>query len=503
MATSLPTPPPAPPASGRGRTTWYPIPASSPSCSAPRARRRRASGATSARSSSSRSAARGRPTSSPWPTSARKRPWSRSCATPGRTGACCSRKAARSPATRPSRAGSSIRSTAPPISSTASPISRSPMAVQEPKPGGNGWGEITQGLVYQPLTDESFWAEKGRGAWLNERRLRVSARRDLSEALIATGIPYKAHGDFDRFDRILDAVAPEVAGIRRFGSAALDLAWVAAGRFDGFWEEDLQLWDIAAGIVLVREAGGFVTDFRGGDARPRQRPGARRQRPAPLAAAQAASPGLCDDEGCGGMRMAAASCWSPRSCAASPRSRAPIGRSRRATCARRSARGARGQFPRQRGHGRAGCSPPRMQVGDARRSAPASTASPRSATRRARRRWMCSRRTSRRARWPHCACASRPIARAPGRAACSRRSRPERRLVEGIAWDAGTRPPVRRARWSGASCSSGDGAGLARGPGSRRRQPVRPRASTRDGACSGWLRAGSSRRRRPRPPFAA
>ena len=69
-----------------------------------------------------------------------------------------------------------------------------------------------------------------------------------------------------RFDRILGAVSPEVAGIRRFGSAALDLAWVAAGRFDGFWEEDLQLWDIAAGILLVREAGGFVTDFRGGDA---------------------------------------------------------------------------------------------------------------------------------------------------------------------------------------------------------------------------------------------
>jgi myo-inositol-1(or 4)-monophosphatase len=138
------------------------------------------------------------------------------------------------------------------------------IAVQEPKLGG-GWGEITQGLVYNPLTDESFWAEKGRGAWLNERRLRVSARRDLSEALIATGIPYKAHGDLPRFNRILEAVSPEVAGIRRFGSAALDPAWVAAGRFDGFWEEDLQFWDIAAGIILVREAGGFVSDFRGSD----------------------------------------------------------------------------------------------------------------------------------------------------------------------------------------------------------------------------------------------
>jgi myo-inositol-1(or 4)-monophosphatase len=125
--------------------------------------------------------------------------------------------------------------------------------------------EITQALVYQPLTDESFWAEKGRGTWLNEARLRVSSRRDLGDALIATGIPYEGHGDLGRFRKILDAVSPEVAGIRRFGSAALDLAWVAAGRYDGFWEEGLQIWDIAAGILLVREAGGFVTDFRGGD----------------------------------------------------------------------------------------------------------------------------------------------------------------------------------------------------------------------------------------------
>jgi len=138
------------------------------------------------------------------------------------------------------------------------------IAVQEPKLSG-GWGEVTQGLVYQPLTDESFWAEKGRGAWHNERRLRVSSRRDLGDALVATGIPYFGHGNLARFTRILEAVSPEVAGIRRFGSAALDLAWVAAGRYDGFWEEDLQQWDIAAGILLVREAGGFVTDFRGGD----------------------------------------------------------------------------------------------------------------------------------------------------------------------------------------------------------------------------------------------
>ena len=139
------------------------------------------------------------------------------------------------------------------------------IAVQEPRSGG-GWGDVTQGLVYQPLTDESYWAEKGRGAWLNERRLRVSSRSDLADALVATGVPYKGHGHLERFRKILEAVSPEVAGIRRFGSAALDLAWVAAGRYDGFWEEDLQFWDIAAGMLLVREAGGFITDFRGGDA---------------------------------------------------------------------------------------------------------------------------------------------------------------------------------------------------------------------------------------------
>ncbi len=137
------------------------------------------------------------------------------------------------------------------------------IAVEEPKP--NGRGEITQGLVYQPVTDESFWAEKGRGAWLHDRRLRVSARRDLADALIATGIPFLGHGNFDEWTRIFAAVAPEVAGIRRFGSAALDLAWVAAGRFDGYWESDLGAWDVSAGLLLVKEAGGFVTDYRGGD----------------------------------------------------------------------------------------------------------------------------------------------------------------------------------------------------------------------------------------------
>jgi myo-inositol-1(or 4)-monophosphatase len=129
----------------------------------------------------------------------------------------------------------------------------------------NGKREVTAGLVYQPLTDESFWAEKGKGAWVQSERLRVSARRDMADALIATGIPFLGHGDFGTWSRIFGAVAPEVAGIRRFGAAALDLAWVAAGRFDGFWESDLKPWDVAAGMLLVKEAGGFVSDYRGGD----------------------------------------------------------------------------------------------------------------------------------------------------------------------------------------------------------------------------------------------
>jgi len=126
-------------------------------------------------------------------------------------------------------------------------------------------GEVVAGLVYQPLTDESFWAERGKGAWLQDRRLRVSARGDMADALIATGIPFSGHGNVVNFEKIMTKVMPEVAGIRRFGSAALDLAWVAAGRYDGYWESDLKHWDVAAGILLVREAGGFVTDFRGGD----------------------------------------------------------------------------------------------------------------------------------------------------------------------------------------------------------------------------------------------
>jgi myo-inositol-1(or 4)-monophosphatase len=137
------------------------------------------------------------------------------------------------------------------------------IAVEEKRPDGRG--EITHAMVYQPLTDETFWAEKGRGAWLQDKRLRVSSRRDLSESLIGTGIPHLGRGDTGRWSRIYGAVAQEVAGIRRFGAASLDLAWVAAGRMDGFWEDDLDIWDTAAGLLLIREAGGFITDYRGSD----------------------------------------------------------------------------------------------------------------------------------------------------------------------------------------------------------------------------------------------
>jgi len=137
------------------------------------------------------------------------------------------------------------------------------IAVQEPRLDGKGWGEVTAALVYQPITDESFWAEKSKGAWLQDKRLRVSGRRHLDESLIATGMPFAGHGDFAEWVKIFAAIGPQVAGIRRFGSAALDLAWVAAGRYDGFWESGLKPWDTAAGCLLVREAGGFVTNFKG------------------------------------------------------------------------------------------------------------------------------------------------------------------------------------------------------------------------------------------------
>jgi myo-inositol-1(or 4)-monophosphatase len=131
----------------------------------------------------------------------------------------------------------------------------------------DGTTEVHAGLIYNPVNDEMYWAEKGTGAFMNERRLRVSARRELSDAVFATGIPFAAVSASRRaaFNRTLSALMPQVAGIRRFGAAALDLAWVAAGRFDGYWELGIKPWDMAAGLVIVREAGGFVSDVAGGN----------------------------------------------------------------------------------------------------------------------------------------------------------------------------------------------------------------------------------------------
>ena len=132
----------------------------------------------------------------------------------------------------------------------------------------DGGAEIAAGMIYNPVHDEMFWAERGGGAFLNERRLRVSARREFRDALLATGIPFASVAGANRlaFARTLGVLMPQVAGIRRFGAAALDLAWVAAGRFDGYWELGLKPWDMAAGLLIVREAGGFVTDPAGAEA---------------------------------------------------------------------------------------------------------------------------------------------------------------------------------------------------------------------------------------------
>jgi myo-inositol-1(or 4)-monophosphatase len=127
-------------------------------------------------------------------------------------------------------------------------------------------GVIVAGVIYNPANEELFQAERGKGAFLNDQRLRVAARRQLSDSVVACGLPHIGRGDLALFRTELAAVQARVAGLRRFGSAALDLAWVAAGRFDVFWERDLSPWDMAAGILMVREAGGFATDLDGGDA---------------------------------------------------------------------------------------------------------------------------------------------------------------------------------------------------------------------------------------------
>lgn len=127
-------------------------------------------------------------------------------------------------------------------------------------------GDVIAGVIYDPVKDELFWAEKGKGAYLNSRRLRVSARSRLSDSIFATGIPFMGHQEGEGhtvFLHRLEKVMEKTAGVRRWGAAALDLAYVAAGRYDGFWERGLNAWDVAAGTLMIKEAGGFVTDAQG------------------------------------------------------------------------------------------------------------------------------------------------------------------------------------------------------------------------------------------------
>ena len=120
-------------------------------------------------------------------------------------------------------------------------------------------------IIYSPITDEMFTAERGKGSFLNDKRIRVATRKKLSESILITGIPHLGRGKRELFIKEMDKIIPEVAGIRRSGSAALDLAWVAAGRYDVFWDRGLSIWDIAAGVLLVREAGGFAKGIDGSD----------------------------------------------------------------------------------------------------------------------------------------------------------------------------------------------------------------------------------------------
>ena len=120
-------------------------------------------------------------------------------------------------------------------------------------------------IIYSPITDEMFTAERGKGSFLNDKRIRVATRKKLSESILITGIPHLGRGNKELFIKEMNKIIPEVAGIRRSGSAALDLAWIAAGRYDIFWERGLSVWDIAAGILLVREAGGFAKGIDGSD----------------------------------------------------------------------------------------------------------------------------------------------------------------------------------------------------------------------------------------------
>ncbi|EKX58567.1 inositol monophosphatase family protein [Cereibacter sphaeroides] len=123
-------------------------------------------------------------------------------------------------------------------------------------------GEIVAGVIFDAAKDELYWAEKGAGAWMNESRLRVSGRRHMIEAIFATGVPFGGRSTLPATLQDLARLMPTCAGVRRWGSAALDLAYVAAGRYDGYWERGVSAWDVAAGVVLVREAGGLISGIR-------------------------------------------------------------------------------------------------------------------------------------------------------------------------------------------------------------------------------------------------
>ena len=126
-------------------------------------------------------------------------------------------------------------------------------------------GRLVAAVIYNPATDDLYTAERGRGAFHNDRRMRVAGRDDFHDCVIATGVPHLGRGKHKPYLAQLEKIMGEVSGIRRLGAASLDLAYVASGRFDGYWEEFLSPWDMAAGILLVREAGGFVADINGGD----------------------------------------------------------------------------------------------------------------------------------------------------------------------------------------------------------------------------------------------
>jgi len=125
--------------------------------------------------------------------------------------------------------------------------------------------EIICGMIFNPITNEMFYAEKGKGAYLNNSRIRVSSRKNIDECVLLTGGPILSYKNKEIFFKEYESVSRKVAATRKFGSSALDLAYLASGRCDGVWERNLNYWDIAAGIIIVKEAGGTVTDFKGGD----------------------------------------------------------------------------------------------------------------------------------------------------------------------------------------------------------------------------------------------